>query len=521
MDDSLMSLDEYVAIVKRRKWSLFLPMLVVMVSAAAVAFLLPSVYKSTATILIEEQEIPADFVKATVTSYAQQRIQTINQWIMSSTRLVEVINRFELYRDMRDTRTTEELVAQMRNDTHLEMINAEVVDPRNGRPSEAAIAFTLSFEGKGAPQKIQQVANELTSLFLEKNLRVRAQQTKETSQFLESEMNKVKETLDLLDGRIAAFKEKNINTLPELLQVNTQMLSTIERNIETLQSQLRSEKEREGYLQAQLANMSPRLEDQQEDKQHLDMLKIKLVELKSRFTDSYPDVIKTRAEIADLERQMAANKADPQTARQVPDNPAYVTLTAQLSSSRSEINSIQEQIHKLEVKGEKYQRQIARTPKVEEAYRTLVAERNNTQAKYDDLMRKVMEARVSQGLEKEQKGERFTLIDPARLPEKPFKPNRLAIILIGVVVGIGTGVGTAALREFSDTSVHSAGRLSQLTNFPVLAVVPVIATDGDLARRRMKKMAVTVAAVVLLVGGLAVFHFQIMDLGVLWLKVKG
>jgi protein tyrosine kinase modulator len=514
MDESLMTVDDYLAIIRRRKGSLILPSLLVMLLAAAVAFILPPVYKSTATILIEEQEIPSDFVKASVTSYAEQRIQTINQRIMSSTRLLEIINRFDLYRQLRDSWTLDEIVAQMRDDTQLEMINADVIDPRSGRPSEAAIAFSLSYQGKDDPQKVQQVANVLTSLFLEENLHERMQQTKETAQFIEDEMKRVKQSLDQLEAQIANFKEKNINALPELLQVNTQNLSNTERSIEMLQEQLRSQRERQGYLQVQLAGIAP----QQEDKQRLDQLRVQLVQLKTRFSDEYPDVIKVKAEIADLERQMAAAKSNPKE-RQAPDNPAYVTLASQLASTQAEIESIKTQIQNLKQKAEQYQRQIDNTPKVEESYRKLKIERDNTQAKYDDLMRKLMEARVSQGLEKEQKGERFTLIDPPRLPEKPFKPNRIAILAIGVVLAIGTGAGLAALREFSDGSVHSARHLMNATTYPVLAMVPAIATTRDKAKKRLGKFLLAFVTVAVVAGGVAAFHFKVMDLSVFWAKL--
>jgi protein tyrosine kinase modulator len=513
MDESLMTLDDYIVIIRRRKWSLVLPALAVMVLAIIVAFVLPPVYKSTATILIEEQEIPSDFVTASVTSYAEQRIQTINQRIMSSTRLMEIINRFDLYHDLRNYQTIEEIVDQMRDDTKLEMINADVIDPRTGRPSEASIAFSLSYQCKDDPQKVEQVANVLTSLFLEENLRERARQTKETAQFIDDEMKKVKRSLDITEANIAKFKAKNINALPEMLQVNTQNLSNTERNIETLQEQLRSQKERQGYLQVQLAGIAP----QQEDKQRLDQLRVQLVQLKTRFSDEYPDVIKVKTEIADLQRQMAAAKSDP-NGRQ-PDNPAYVTLASQLASTQAEIESIKTQIQNLSLKVEQYQHQIDDTPKVEESYRKLVTERSNTQAKYDDLMRKLMEARVSQGLEKEQKGERFTLIDPPRLPEKPFKPNRVAILAIGAVLAIGTGVGLAALRESSDGSVHSVRHLTDATSFPVLAMVPVIVTTRDLTKQRLQRVLAAVVGVVAIAGGVTFFHFRVMDLSVFWAKL--
>jgi succinoglycan biosynthesis transport protein ExoP len=434
---------------------------------------------------------------------------------MSSTRLLEIINRFDLYRGMRDREPAEVIVQKMRNDTKLEMINADVIDPRTGRPSEASIAFALSYEGKDEPQKIQQVASVLTSVFLEENLRTRVEQTRETAQFLDEEKKRVKENLDALESKIAEFKAKHINTLPELLQVNSQNLSNTERSIEVFQEQLRSQKEREGYLQTQLAGMAP----QQEDKQRLNQLRVQLVQLKARFTDQYPDVMKTKAEIADLEHQMAAAKISRYRDKVPADNPTYVTLASQLASTQSEIASSKAQVAALIDKARKYQRQIDETPRVEEAYRMLTTERNNTQAKYDDLMRKVLEARVSQGLEKKQKGERFTLIEPARLPEKPCRPNRLAIVVIGMALGIGAGIGLTTLKEFSDTSVYSARHLTAITSFPVLAMVPAIVTAKDHSRRRMHRIMLTVIALGIVAGGVAAFHFRVMDLTVFWAKV--
>ena len=156
---------------------------------------------------------------------------------------------------------------------------------------------------------------------------------------------------------------------------------------------------------------------------------------------------------------------------------------------------------------------------MEEEYNGLAAARNSTQAKVNDLMRKLMEARVSHGLEKEQMGERFTLVDPPRLPEKPFKPNRLAIMLIGFVLGIGAGVGFAALREFSDDSVHTAEQLEAATQFPVLAGIPVIETARDIRRKRIRRAVYAFGTAGVLAAGILVFHFFVMDLDVFWAKL--
>ena len=228
---------------------------------------------------------------------------------------------------------------------------------------------------------------------------------------------------------------------------------------------------------------------------------------------------KTRAEIAHLEKQLAATEAARKSDKKQPDNPAYINLKAQLTNVRAEIDLLQHQIKELELSAGEFRRRIAATPNVEEAYNALIADRKNTQAKFDDLMRKHMEAGVAQGLEKEQKGERFTLIEPARLPETPVKPNRLAIMLIGLVLGVGSGIGLAALREFSDDSVRSPEQLELVTKFPVLAGIPPIITRKDISRRRWKRVALATGTIGVIVAGVVVFHLMVMDLNVFWAKL--
>lgn len=513
MEEGVLGPGEYLAILKQRKWSLILPMVGIIALSVAVAFLLPAVYRSDATIFIEEQEVPTDFVASTVTTYAEQRIQAIYQRIMTFTPLLEIINEHGLYPEMRAKYTSEEIVNEMRLDVTLEPISTEIVDRRTGRPGIATIAFVLGYEGRN-PQKVLRVANKLVSLFLEQNLKQRVQQVEDTSEFLESEIARIKKDLSKSEAALAVFKQKHINELPEMMQVNLQGLNNIERSIETLNQQISSLKERKSYFESQVANQDPSLSN--EKRSRLEELKIQLVALTKNFSDEYPDVKKTRAEIAELEQVLAASGSD---ANAIPNNPAYITLSAQLASVKAELTSVQEQKKQLQTEAAEYNRRIAATPAVEDVYNGLVSTRSSNQAKYEDLLAKLMEAKVAHGLEKGQKGERFTLAEAPRLPEKPFKPNRLIIIVIGVVLGIGAGVGMLALREFTDMSVRSADRLSRMTAMPVLAMVPVIVTTGDLMRRRMRMVLIFVAFLVLVAAGIAVFHFQVMDLNVFWVKL--
>ena len=529
-EQETINLSDFTGIVRRRRWSFIMPAAAIFLLAVVVALALAPVYRSTATILIEEQEIPPDFVVTTVTSFVEQRLQSINQRIMSTTRLLEIIDRFNLYAGDRRRMTTEEIIEKMREDVELEPISTEVMDRRTGRATMATIAFTLSYAAKEPPDTVQKVASQLTSLFLEENLMVRERQTSETSEFLRDESQRVKQQMERIEAEIAAFKQAHINELPEMLQLNLQELSNVERNIERLQENLRTLKQREGYLQAELSTTSPKWQrnwvaEKDEDIRRLEMLEVQIISLKTRYSDEYPDVVKTRQEIEELKQRLDAEGVDYSRKRghneeEKPENPAYISLSAQLGGVRSEIETINRLIANFENTATGYKKRIAATPAVEENYNALLARQANTRLKYNDLLQKTMEAEVAQGLEKDQKGERFTLIDPARLPEKPFRPNRLAIVLIGFVLGIGAGVGFAALKEFSDTAAYSPETLTRQTGGAVLAGIPVIVTAEEVARRKRLDRYKIVAALVALIAIPILFHFLIMDVDIFWAKLS-
>src|SRR3989337_1955635 len=219
MEQDVKTVGDLLGILKRRKGSLAVPAGAVFLLAIVLAAALPRSYKAATTILIEEQEIPREYVTANITSFADQRLQSINQRIMSSTNLLEVINRFRLYPEMREKDPVEEIIEKMRKDIKFNTISADVIDPRTGRPAQATIAFAITYEGR-APETVQRVANELASMYLWENLKAREKQSSETFKFMEDEMRDVQAQFTSLDRRIASYKEKNITSLPELSQVN-------------------------------------------------------------------------------------------------------------------------------------------------------------------------------------------------------------------------------------------------------------------------------------------------------------
>jgi polysaccharide chain length determinant protein (PEP-CTERM system associated) len=521
MEPKAKTINDYLHIAKRRIWSLIIPAVVVFLGACVVARVLPSIYRTTSTILIEEQDVPVDFVKTTVTSYAEQRIQTIYQRIMNFSRLREMIDSFNLYPELKKRWNIEQIVEKMREDITLELTGSDVLGKSSRRRNENAVAFTISYEGKD-PMAVQKVVNKISYLFLDENIRVREKQASDTLQFLKREMERISENLVELDGKMAVLKNEHINELPGMLQSNLQNLNNIERDVERLNEQLLTLKEKEGDLQVQLASVPRNIEDRETNNTRLEELKMQLVTLQSRFSDQYPDVVSTKAEIAKLNKQLmvsAAASDKPRLSNNTPDNPAYITLISQLSGVQTDIASIKRQIKEANKMENIYRQRIDNTPKVEETYNAILIQRNNTQAKYDDLMRKHMEAKVAQGLEKEQKGEHFILIEPPRFPEKPFKPNRLKILLIGFVLAIGSGVGWTFLREMNDHSIRDSDSLTLATSFPVLASIPEFVTEEDIRRKKKKQILILLALVLVVAAGVAGFHYMVMDLNVFWTKL--
>jgi protein tyrosine kinase modulator len=514
MHPEMKTVADYLAIIRRRKWSLLLPLLFIFAIAAVLALTLPPTYRSTSTILIEEQEIPREFVATTVSGFAEQRLQAINQRVMSAPKLQEIIDRFNLYADMRTRHTKEEILARMRKDIKFETISAEVDDQRLGRPSKVAIAFTLAYSGR-QPAVVQQVANVLATLYLEENLKVRVRQTEGASRFMEEEMKTVQARLAAIDSRLAAYKQRHIESLPVLAQTNQTEHDRVDQLLEQYNDQLRALREKESEFKTQLAGIPSDAEVRIRNSLH--ELRLKLTDLKSRVSDQYPDVVKIKHEIAELEKRLSTGGRE--STADMNANASYVSVASQLAGIQAEIESTKRQIAIFTEKRKSYRKRIDASPRVEEGHTTLLVERNNYQAKYDDLARKFMEAKVAQGLEKEQMGERFSIIDAARLPEKPVKPNVLAILLIGLFLGTGVGAGNAALREQTDRTIRCVEALGR--HFPHLVVVgiPEIATSGDALRRRLQRRAALIGGCVATGLALVTVHLLVMDLNVFWIRL--
>ena len=252
------SLQDYISMLKRRKFALLVPAVLIFAAAVAVALSLPATYESQATILIEEQEIPRDFVRSTITTFAAQQVQVISQRVLTVQNIYGVVEKFGLYEQGDDNsqlpRT--ELAAMFRESMVLELVSADVIDPRSGRATEATIAFTLAFSDP-SPSTAQKVTNELVTLFLNENLRERTDQASSTEDFLNTEAIQLDQELLALEQRLADFKTANEGSLPELYQFNLSTLERTHQNISDVKLRIQQLEKSKIELAAQLAQLSP------------------------------------------------------------------------------------------------------------------------------------------------------------------------------------------------------------------------------------------------------------------------
>lgn len=573
MEEEGKNLSEYVIAVRRRWPAMAVTAAGILLLAVLAALLWPRTYTSTATILIEEQDIPPDLVRSTVTTYAWQRIQTINQRVMTRATLLNIIEKYDLYADERRRRTSEEILERMRGDIKVAPISADVIDPRSGRPTPATIAFTLSYDGQRAGVA-QKVANELTTLYLNENLKSRTERAEETYSFLTEETNRLNAEIAELEAKLAQFKQRNVDRLPELAGFNHQLVERTERELLDTQAQIRALEERKFYLDGQIGQLSPtspmyaptgerildpvtrlkmlktelaattakysarhpdviRLQEEieglekqvgsvsptQEQARELAKIRQELAAAREKYAEDHPDVVRLHAELLSLEKALTPGAAPESTVlADKPDNPAYINIQSQLDGVTSQLRSLEKKRDELAGKIADYEKRIALAPQVEREYLELRRNYENAQIKYREIKAKQMEAQVGQQLEKERKGERFSLIDPPQMPEEPSRPNVTAIILLGFILSLAGGLGYLLVAEALDGSVRSPRAVAAILGVAPLALVPIVDNSEDLARRRRtRRLALQSTFAAIVTMSLLVQFFWI-PWDVLWFK---
>lgn len=557
---------DYLAMVRRRIWYILVPFVVLFAISAAVAMVLPPVFRSSATILIEDPDIPPELAVSMIAAGASQRLQIINQRVMASQNLSQIIRTYNLYPEERETLPITAVVDMMRDKINLELVSAK--DSRGGAGRDPTIAFKVSFDHRN-PQTAQRVANELVSLYLNENIRERQQRAAQTAAFFESETKRLEGVIAEQEGKLAALRQSKYGSLPEQLDFNQKLIARADDELRALDLKAQTLNERKVFLQSELAQIDPHGPYAVPEAkvlrpaEQLKVLRTQLTTALSRYGSAHPDVIRMQREVAALEQETGAapdvsslrlelaraeadlasarehyTESHPETirlSRQVdalrqsleeaqraarqstasadqPDNPAYIQLQSQLQSTDMELSAIAVQREETRKRIKEYEARIESTPRVQQEFQSLTRALEGATVEFRDVRAKQMAAQMGQLLETERKSERFSLIEPPALPNKPIKPNRPAIFMIGFVLSAGAGVGLALLLEMMNSAVQSARELTRIAGAAPLAIIPYIRTRAEIMRMWRMRAVFGVGIVVLFGGAITAVHFFVMPL---------
>lgn len=578
-----LSLPEYLGIARRRLRPMLIALGAGLFTTIAAALFWPPAYRSTATILIEQQELPSDLVRSTVTSFADERVQMISQRVMTTETLLGIIRRYDLYPRERSRETRDQIIKRMRSDIEVKMISADVVDPRSGAPTKATIAFTVAFTDH-SPDEAAKVANELTTLFLNDNVETRTQLADGAATFLMTQVTQVSQHLGKVESELSAFEGKHFDSLPDLTQLNMQLIDRTEQSLQEAEARESSLGEQEVFLEAQLAQLKPdsavysdsgerilstsdRLKALRSElaadrasygpeypdivrlsrevagltatakdptgindlRRSLDDAKSRLAAAEKRYGPDHPDRVRLEREVESYEQDLAAaakaaaskSAATPSgPAIQDADNPAYVQIRAQLNATRDDLTATKAREVKLQADLDHYQHRVLETPLIQKKYQELTQDYEVTKTTYANLRARLAEAEIGKNLEIDRKGERFTLIEPPLVPEEPASPNRPLVIILGAVLSLLLAAGVAALLESLDGTVRGRRDLVALVaGVPPLAIIPDIELERPAAQVWARRVILAVAALAVIAVGALAVNFLYEPLDVLWFVI--
>lgn len=554
-------------LLKRRFFFFFLPFLLLLTATAAVAFLLPVSYSSSTTILAEESDIPADLVGTPFTSFVNQRIDELTQFIMSRKTLGDLIERHNLYQDLRAKLPMEKVVEQMKEDIVFETNNTNVIPQGSGRPMQATLSFTITYKNRD-PRLAFCVTRDLADLYVSRNTEKIEKRLDESAGYLEAKKQDLEQEIRSIEKRIAEFKEAHAEEMPDLYQTNLENLRAAETDVKEQTAAVLNFKQRKAQIEGDLKKTKPYAERVQptgekvvDPEDQLDALRFEYITKRATMSDKHPDIVALKKSISELETVVARKqrlldaekrlttletayadlsaRATPQhpdrirleneirqlraeisalsqelselqeVSARIPDNPAYIDLQTQLKIAELNLQEAEAKLTAAMEKRRILQARIQATPAVEKAYLDLTRDYESFKRQYQDTLTQIAAAKSAKGVEQEKKGEKFTILDPANHPETPSEPNVPVVFLLGIVLSLSVGLGSVYLAELADPSVRTASELEFATGLPVLSTIPYVNDDRDRAKARIRKLA-TALGFVFLVGLVAwsVYYYQ-------------
>jgi succinoglycan biosynthesis transport protein ExoP len=514
-----MDLNKYLGIVRRRHWQFLIPLFLGWAVVFAASWVLPSTYKSATTILIEQPTVSKDLVPSNVNDNLQGRLRSITQQILSRTRLLHIVETLDLYADRQPRPAPDDLVDRMRKDIEIELV-------RSG--NDQLTSFNVSFSARD-PRVAQRVTSELTNLFISENLEVQTTQSQDTTKFFETQLEEARANLSAQEAKIREFKAQHVSDLPGQLQSNLAILGGLQSQRQTEEDNLDRAKQQTVYYQS-LLNQYRSLQSSPKSAsggapvglpaidQELDKLRGQLADLTARgYTDRHPDVRKVKDQIAQtlkMRQQILSDLKSTSQAEAITgttpladtdsqDTAAMAELKSQLQGNKVEIANRERSIAALNLKIADYQERLGQEPVREQQLADLSRGYEQSQANYDDLLKKRNASALSTSLTVRQEGEHFRVLDPPSLPVKPDFPNHLKLCGIGLGFGLCLGAALAGGAEFLDDRIHSEKQLRTIIAVNVLSEIPSVATAEEEQKKRRSAQLAWIAATIVFASILA------------------
>ena len=452
---------------------------------------LPRKYTSTTLVFVEQPTVPTDFVKPVVTDDLNHRLASMQEQVLSRSRLQPIIEKFNLYPGLRSSTHMEDLVERLRKS-----IEVDLVQPMQGSINRQPPGFHVSVTFSD-PRLAQQICTEITSMFMEQNVKRREQQAADTTQFLSQQLEEAKAKLDEQDRKLAEFKSRNLGILPEQEQTNLSLLAGMNTQLESITQSLSRAQQDKAFNETMLSQQEASWKAQQAGslnpesmEQQLGLLEDQLAVLQSKYTQEHPDVIKLKSQIEELKRHIAEDphpKSSGSSSASALREPAPIQqLRAKVKQDDLNIadlvkrqSQIQEQIHTLQAR-------VQASPMVEQQFKELTRNYQSASEFYNDLLRKRQNSAMATDLEHQQESETFRVLDPPSLPVTPSYPKLLTFVGGGAAAGLVLALGTLYLLALTDKAMYGERDVELCLKLPVLALVPSfeVVGKGGLAVRR-------------------------------------
>ena len=496
MSDRELTMDDYLAMLRRRLKVILIPALVAPLAGFGISYLLPPRYQTQSTVLVEGQKVPDNYVLPVITSDFAQRVQSLSQEVVSPNRLRPMLQNLGFVRPEEQN----SLISEIQQNMHVEPVITSMsaaAEPSAKRKASAGNeplpGFNVIYTDKD-PARAQKICNAMTSLIVDENLRSRSEVAQSTTDFLGRQVKEAKDALDDQDGKLAAFKKQHLGELPTDVDNNMRMLMSLNSQLDATTQTLSRAQQDKAYTESMLAQQTAAWKSSlsttnpQTLETQLTALQGQLMTLQARYTDDYPDVIKTKADIAEVQKKLkevnaaAASTSSTDDKASAAEPPEIRQLRLQIHQYQSVIEQATVEQKRLQSQIGVYQSRTAMSPGIEEQYKLLTRDNDNAQAFYKDLLAKKSSAGLGTSMENQQEGEQMHIAATAGLPDDPSFPKRPVLAASGFGVGLALGALIAIFLEFSDKSIRTEKDAAAIMDLPLLISVPWLGEDeGDAA----------------------------------------